>query len=144
MHNFRRKIFLLLYSTTWPNFIVWLPLLREILHNMCDVTVYLPGCDVINFEINLVFLIKLFFLMAKMSTQDLNVLRMRRAFTMKKNAFFIIFKWLSLKQTKQFLLEDESPTLKTFNNYPIIMTNNCDIIRILWMCCFCLCCLFLS
>ena len=33
------KIFLFLYSITWPNFIVWLPLLRETLSNMCNVTV---------------------------------------------------------------------------------------------------------
>ena len=46
---FWRKVFLLLYSINWPNFIVWFPLLREILRNMCNVTV----CDVINFEINL-------------------------------------------------------------------------------------------
>ena len=35
LHNFWRKIFLLLYSINWPNFIVWLPLLCEILGNMC-------------------------------------------------------------------------------------------------------------
>ena len=35
-----------------PNLIVWLPLLLEILGNMCIKTVYFPGCDVIIFEIN--------------------------------------------------------------------------------------------
>ena len=39
LHNFWRKIFLLLYSINWPNFIVWLPLLREILGNTCIATV---------------------------------------------------------------------------------------------------------
>ena len=34
LDNFWRKIFLL-YSINWPSFIVWLPLLREILGNMC-------------------------------------------------------------------------------------------------------------
>ena len=34
LHNFWRKIFLLL-SINWPSFIVWLPLPREILVNMC-------------------------------------------------------------------------------------------------------------
>ena len=34
-HDFWRKIFLLLYSITRPNFIFWLPLLREIQCNMC-------------------------------------------------------------------------------------------------------------
>ena len=36
---FLRKAFLYLYSTIWPNFIVWLPLLCEILSNMWHVTV---------------------------------------------------------------------------------------------------------
>ena len=31
MHDFSRKMFLMLHSTNWPNFIVWLPLLLEIL-----------------------------------------------------------------------------------------------------------------
>ena len=48
-HNFSRKIFLLLYSINWPNFIVWLPLLCEIFDNMCIAIVGTPGCDVINF-----------------------------------------------------------------------------------------------
>ena len=30
LHNFWRKIFPLLYSINWPNFIVWLPLVWEI------------------------------------------------------------------------------------------------------------------
>ena len=34
-HNFWRKNFLLLYSINWPSFIVWLPLLLEILLNRC-------------------------------------------------------------------------------------------------------------
>ena len=36
--NFSRKM-LLLYSINWPNFIVWLPLLLEILGNMCIISV---------------------------------------------------------------------------------------------------------
>ena len=35
LHCFSRKIFLLVYSITWPNSIVWLPLLLEILYYMC-------------------------------------------------------------------------------------------------------------
>ena len=38
--------------------IVWLPLLHEILDNMCIVTVCEPVCDIIKFEINLIFLIQ--------------------------------------------------------------------------------------
>ena len=47
-------------AINWPNFIVWLPLLLKILGNMCITIVCEPGCDVINFEINLVLLIKPF------------------------------------------------------------------------------------
>ena len=38
-HDFLRKIYLLLHPITWPNFNAWLPLLREILGNMCIVVV---------------------------------------------------------------------------------------------------------
>ena len=62
LHNFWRKIFLLLYSINWPNFIVWLLLLCEILGNMSIAIVFKPGWDVMNFENNLIFLIKPFFL----------------------------------------------------------------------------------
>ena len=41
---------------------MWLLLLREILDNMCIATACEPCGDVINFEINLLFLIKPFFL----------------------------------------------------------------------------------
>ena len=47
-----RKMFLILYSINWPNFIVRLPFLLEILGNMCIAIVCFLGCDVINFEIN--------------------------------------------------------------------------------------------
>ena len=40
------------------NFIVWLPFIREILNNMCIVILCKPGCDIINFKINIIFLIK--------------------------------------------------------------------------------------
>ena len=61
-YNFWRKIFILLCSINWPNFIVWLPLFCEILGSMCIEIVSKPGCDVMNFEVNFIFLIKLFFL----------------------------------------------------------------------------------
>ena len=37
LHELWRKRFLLLYCVTWPSFIACLPLLREILGNMCIV-----------------------------------------------------------------------------------------------------------
>ena len=52
----------------WPNFIVWLPLRLDILSHMCTGIVFL-GCEIVNFENNLFFLIKLFFYMNKNSRQ---------------------------------------------------------------------------
>ena len=62
LHDFLRKIFILLYSINWPNFIAWLSLLREILGYMFIIIVCYPGCDVTNFKINLMFLIKTVFI----------------------------------------------------------------------------------
>ena len=53
---------LLLYSIALPNSVVLLLLLHEILDNMGIVIICYLGCDVINFETNLIFLIKPFFL----------------------------------------------------------------------------------
>ena len=107
LHNFWRKIFLLLYFINWPSFTVWLPLLREILVNMCIAIVCWPGCDVMRFAVNFIFLVKLFFLYDQ---KVLNILRTKKAFKMKQKAFFIIFKALSMKQITVFL-KGESPTL---------------------------------
>ena len=67
--DFSRKILFMQNSIDWPNFITSFPLLLEILFNMCIAIVCQPGSDVINFEINLIFLIKSFFDMAKTSRQ---------------------------------------------------------------------------
>ena len=56
-HNFSTKMFLMLYSINWPNSIAWLLLLLEILGNTCIAIACYPCCDVMNFEINLIFLI---------------------------------------------------------------------------------------
>ena len=55
----------MLDSTNVPNFIVGLPLLLEILDNTCVAIVCFLGCDVMNFEINLIFLMKPFSYMTK-------------------------------------------------------------------------------
>ena len=52
----------MLYSINWLNFIVWLPLIRDILGNICIVIICEPCWDVMKFEANLIFLIKPFFL----------------------------------------------------------------------------------
>ena len=128
--NFQEKCF-----SCYILFIVWLPLLFEILGNirssrpevflrkgalkicskftgehpcrsalskkllcfcnMCIEIACFPGCVVINFEINLIFLIKPFFYMTKKSRQNLNISWDRKEL-LREKAFFIIFKGLLL------------------------------------------------
>ena len=45
VYVFSKKMLLMLHSINWPNFIAWLPLVLEILGNMCIGTVCLPGCE---------------------------------------------------------------------------------------------------
>ena len=52
---FFKKNVLMLYSINCQNSIVWLTLLIKILRNMCIAIVCFPGCDIINFETNLIF-----------------------------------------------------------------------------------------
>ena len=61
VYDLSTKVFLMLYSINWPIFIAWLFLLLGILGNMCIAIVCYPGCDVMDFEINLIFLIEPFF-----------------------------------------------------------------------------------
>ena len=53
VYDFSGKMFLILYSINWLNFIVRLFLLLETRGNVCIAVVYFPSCNVINFEINL-------------------------------------------------------------------------------------------
>ena len=80
VYDFSIKMFLMLYSINWPNFIFWLSLLLEILGNLCVASVYQPGCDVINFKINLIFLIKPFLYMSKKSIQRLKYIENEKSF----------------------------------------------------------------
>ena len=79
-YEISRKMFLMLYSIKWPNFIVWSPLLPNILGNMCITTVCSQSCDAIKFEINLIFLIRLFWYMTKKSTQIFKYLENKKSF----------------------------------------------------------------
>ena len=56
-----------------------------------------PGCDVMNFEINLSFPIKLFSCMTKKPEQEFKYLQNEKSFLVKKTCF-IIFKGLSATQ----------------------------------------------
>ena len=59
---FLKKNISLVIFYYFRNFNISLSLLREILSNMRVAIACLQGCDVINFEINLIFLFKAFFL----------------------------------------------------------------------------------
>ena len=64
-YDFSRKMFPMLYSNNWPNFIVWLPLLFEIFRIMCIWIVCFPGCMSLSFKNNRILLIKSFFYLTK-------------------------------------------------------------------------------
>ena len=86
---FLKKNISYVYYITLPKSIVWLPLLREILGNVCfNCSLIRPGRDIINFEIKFFFLLKPFFV------HDQKV--------KTKTWIFYERKELSLKQIKQF------------------------------------------
>ena len=70
----------MLHSINWLNFTVWLPLLLEIFGNMCITIVSEPVWDVIEFEINLIFLIKPFRYITKKLRQKLKYLDNEKSF----------------------------------------------------------------
>ena len=80
VYDFSRKMFFMLDSMNWPNFIAWLPIFLEILVNMCIAIVRLPGFDIISYEINRIFLIKSFFYMTKKSRQKFKCLENEKQF----------------------------------------------------------------
>ena len=84
-----RKIFLILYFIKGPNFVVCLPLLPDILSNICIVIISCPVCHVINIEINPTFLSTRF---PVFRTKKLNILRTKRAFNIKQKALFRVLK----------------------------------------------------
>ena len=91
VYNFSRKKFIMLYSINWPNFNAWLPFFFEILVNMCIVIVCEPSRDVINFEINLIFLIKPFSYMTNKSRQKLKYLENEKSFQREIKGIFHLF-----------------------------------------------------
>ena len=93
MNNVSWKMFQILYSINWKSFIVWFPLLLEILGSMCIAIICYPGWDVINFEINLIFLIKQLFYMTKKSRQKVKYLeKEKKLLRWNKNYFSSILK----------------------------------------------------
>ena len=88
VHDFSTKIFLMFYSINWPNFIVLSPLLLEILGNLSNAIVCFPGCDVINFETNLITLIKPFLSKCKKSRQIFKYLQNEWIELLRYNKYF--------------------------------------------------------
>ena len=75
---------IVLYSINWSKFIACIPI------------VFFSGCDVMNFQIDLIFLIKPFFYMTKKSRQKLKALRTKRALKVKKKHFSSFLKGFQL------------------------------------------------
>ena len=86
LHDFWRKIYLLLHSINWPSFIVWLHLIWQILSNMCIVIVCYPGYDVMNFKINL-FNQAVFSTWPKCQGKNLIILRKKELLRWNKHHF---------------------------------------------------------
>ena len=80
VYNFSTKMFHKLYSINRPNLIACLPLLLEILGNMCIAIVCKLGCYVKNFKITLIFLIRAFLYMIKKSRQKVKYLENKKSF----------------------------------------------------------------
>ena len=99
---FLGEMFLLLHSIVSSNFIVWLPLRCEILGNICIVIICKSGCDVINFETSIIFLIKLFILPDQKAKTKVKISWEWKELSRWIKKKIIIFKGLPLKQIKQF------------------------------------------
>ena len=80
VYFFHQKCFSCCILLTDQISLFWLPLLLEILGNMCIAIVCEQGCDVKNFRINLIFLIKPFLYMNRKSRQELKYLENEKSF----------------------------------------------------------------
>ena len=108
--DFSIKMFLMLYSIKWLNFIVWFSLLQEIFGNMCFAIVCFPGCNFINFEVKLIFLFKPFFCVTEKSRQKfIIILRTKRDFKVHWKAFLIIFEGISA--ARNYLRPESAPLI---------------------------------
>ena len=94
LQDFWRRIFLKLYSINWPDLIVWLSFFHEILGNICIVIACFQGCDVVNLEIDLIFLINLVSYIIK-NARTKFFLRNEKCFWDEIKNNFIIFKGIS-------------------------------------------------
>ena len=113
-----RKMFNMLHSINWSDFIVWLPLLLEMLGNMFVVIVCFPGCDVVIFEINLVSN-QAVFTWPKNQDKNLNILGGKELLKWDKKLFFIIFKGLSV--AKNCLRFESAPLIHCYFKFTHII-----------------------
>ena len=117
VYDFSIKTFLILYSTNWTNFIVWLSLLLET--SVCLVVftclyfiVWLSLLLVCwRHKLTLSFESSRFYTWPKCQDKNLNILRTKKAFKVKLKACFIIFKGLSVAKN---CLRPESAPLRSF------------------------------
>ena len=121
---FSRKMLPMLYSINWPKFNAWLPLLLEISDIMYSAIVCFPGWDVTNFEINLIFLIRLFLYITKKSRRKFENLQKEMSFKGKIKSIFHHFKGFSF--AKKCLRLESTPLtqnvrLETSRSVPVDM-----------------------
>ena len=86
-------------GVSFQKFIIWPP------YNLAQKSiaiVFYPVCDVINYKINLIFLIKPFFLYGQKVKIKIQISWERNTFKMKQKAFFIIFRTPFIKANKSF------------------------------------------
>ena len=121
VYGFSRKMLFMLYSLNWLNFIAWLSLLLKIFGNTCITIVCLPGCDIINFEINLIFLIKPFCYNAKKARQKLKYLENEKSFWGEISIFhhfWRVFSCQKLSETWQCTFNSDLKTFEYRNSEP--------------------------
>ena len=121
---FSRKMLPMLYSINWTKFNAWLPLLLEISDIMYSAIVCFPGWDVTNFEINLIFLIRLFLYITKKSRRKFENLQKEMSFKGKIKSISHYFKGFSF--AKKCLRLESTPLtqnvrLETSRGVPVGM-----------------------
>ena len=80
VYDFLMKILFLLCSINWENFVVWFPLLLEILSNMCIVIISCLVSDFRNYKIKQSFIIKPFFYIIKKLSRKCKYLKNEKSF----------------------------------------------------------------
>ena len=121
MHDFSRIIFFMLYSIDSPNFNFWLPLFLEILGNIWTVIFWLPGYDVINFEVSFDFLMKP---LSQMSELKFKYRQNKKNFFSEVKSIFNHF-WRAFSCQKSS--QSCECAFKCNNNYG----NGCKVVKIL-------------